>query len=131
MIATVVLVDTNVVSDRFKGDSRGGLYTRHLVGRTPAISIITVGELYRWTVQRRWGQQRVHLLRTALAQYLAVPPDDQTAWEWARVGSIPGRPMEAGDAWIAATALRHNVPLLSHNRVHFEHVPDLQLISEA
>jgi predicted nucleic acid-binding protein len=25
------------------------------------------------------------------------------------------------DAWIAANALRHDIPLLTHNRKHYEH----------
>jgi hypothetical protein len=35
------------------------------------------------------------------------------------------------DMWIAASAVRHNVPLVSHNRDHFEGIPGLVLISEA
>ncbi len=126
-----VVVDTNVVSYRFKGDTRGDLYTKHLVGRTPAVSFMTVAELYRWAVHRNWGATRVSRLRADLGQYLALPSDDQVAWEWAKLMSIPGRPVDAGDAWIAATAIRHAVPLVSHNRSHFERIPGLQLLSEA
>jgi predicted nucleic acid-binding protein len=41
-----------------------------------------------------------------------------------------GRPIECGDAWIAATALRHGAPLITHNRKHFEGIPGLMVISE-
>jgi predicted nucleic acid-binding protein len=39
--------------------------------------------------------------------------------------------MGHGDAWVAAVALRHGMPLVTHNRKHFEDIPDLTLISES
>ena len=52
-------------------------------------------------------------------------------WEYAGVRAIKGHPINAGDAWIAATALRHDLPLVTHNRSDFEHIPGLAVISEA
>jgi len=40
-----------------------------------------------------------------------------------------GQRMEEFDAWIAATALRHDIPLATNNRKHFEGIPDLRLVS--
>ena len=56
--------------------------------------------------------------------------DDATAWEWARVMSIKGRPIAEADAWVAAVALRHGLPLVTHNRKHFDGIPGLTVISE-
>lgn len=125
------MVDTNVVSYRFKRDSRGHLYTRHLTGQNPAVSFMTVAELYRWSVRRNWGASLLATLQNDLLKYATLPLDDETAWEWARITSIPGRPMDAGDAWIAAAAIRHGIPLVTHNRNHFQHVSGLVVISEA
>lgn len=41
----VVIVDTDVVSYLFKGDTRGDLYEPHLVGALTAISFMTLAEL--------------------------------------------------------------------------------------
>ena len=41
------------------------------------------------------------------------------------------RVVSDNDLWIAACAIRHNIPLLSNNRRHFEGLLGLQLISEA
>ena len=34
-------------------------------------------------------------------------------------------------SWIAATALRHGIPIVTHNRQHFEGISGLTVISEA
>ncbi|HYE18967.1 MAG TPA: PIN domain-containing protein, partial [Tepidisphaeraceae bacterium] len=81
--------------------------------------------------QRNWGTVRTNRLLHELSQCVVLPYDDQLAWEWARVTSIKGIPVESSDAWIAATALRHGLPLITHNRRHFEQIPGLTVISEA
>jgi len=129
--ASSVVVDTDVFSFLFKGDTRAGLFSRHLNGKQVNLSFTTVAELYRWSLIHAWGNRRVKSLEVSLATCSILPYDDDTAWHWARVMSIKGRPMSPGDAWIAAAALRHGFPLVTHNRKHFEHVPGLTVISEA
>jgi tRNA(fMet)-specific endonuclease VapC len=126
-----LLVDTNVVSYLLKGDNRGDLYAAHLDGRLLHISFVTVAELYRWAVRYNWGEARLNTLREKLGNYTVLPSDDQTCWEWAKVMTIKGVPIAPGDGWIAASAIRHGLPLVTHNRRHFEHITDLQVISEA
>ena len=126
-----LIVDTNVVSFIFKKDSRAAAYEAEIGGREAGISFVTVAELYRWAVQRGWGQKRVDDLRAEIRRYLVLPPDEAIAWNWARIKAIKGHPMSSEDAWVAAAALRHNLPLLTHNRKHFEHVPGLTIISHA
>jgi tRNA(fMet)-specific endonuclease VapC len=46
------------------------------------------------------------------------------------VRTIKGRPVDPSDAWIAATAIRYNLPLVTHNRRHFDGITGLQVISE-
>jgi predicted nucleic acid-binding protein len=50
--------------------------------------------------------------------------DDKTCWYWAQISAIKGHPMPCGDAWIAATALRYNTPLITHNVKDFEHLKE-------
>jgi predicted nucleic acid-binding protein len=126
-----VLVDTNVVSYVMKRDSRGLLYRSHLERNKLFVAFITVAELYKWAVRHNWSAQRIEKLRRDLRRYSIVAFDDALAWQWAHVASMPGRPMEPADAWVAATALRYNLPLVTHNRRHFEHIPNLQIISAA
>jgi tRNA(fMet)-specific endonuclease VapC len=126
-----LLIDTNVVSYIGKGDSRAAAYGAKLVREDLFVCCATVAELYQWTVRRNWGTPRIQHLQRELQHYTVIGFDDDLAWNWARITSIPGHPIEPGDAWIAAAALRHNIPLVTHNRRHFEHIPGLVVISEA
>jgi tRNA(fMet)-specific endonuclease VapC len=125
-----LLVDTDVFSYIHKNDTRAELYRKHLDGKRLALSFMSVAELYRWAVEHRWGQKKIDKLRAKIKQYVILPHDDETAWKYAEIRSIPGRAIDPGDAWIAAGALRHQLPLVTHNKKHFEHIPGLQVISE-
>ena len=41
-----------------------------------------------------------------------------------------GRPVAAADAWVAATALLLDVPLVTHNGIHYAGIDGLRVISE-
>ncbi|MGH7215352.1 MAG: type II toxin-antitoxin system VapC family toxin [Tepidisphaeraceae bacterium] len=125
------VIDTDVFSFIFKKDSRASLYTPHLRGQRRALCFMTVAEAYRWSIRRSWSSGRTQELLDQISQYTVLPEDDEMAWHWARVTSIKGRPIEPSDAWIAAAALRHGLPLVTHNRRHFEHISGLTVISEA
>jgi len=126
-----VVIDTCVFSYILKKDTRAELYRQHIDGKAACLSFMTVAELYRWAVERRWGNKRTGELRNRLRRYIVVPYDDSMAWEWARVKTIKGKPISGDDAWIAATAIRHDLPLITHNPTHFEHIPHLRVISES
>lgn len=54
-----LLVDTDVLSFLFRGDSRAEQFRPHLRGRALAVSFMTVAELYRWMRERNWGPNAV------------------------------------------------------------------------
>lgn len=126
-----VLVDTDVFSFLLKRDTRAALYRPHLDGKRVALCFMTVAELHRWAVERSWGGKRVGVLRDKLRAYVVLHSDDETVERYAAVRNVKGYPVNVGDAWIAAAALRFGVPLVTHNRRHFEGVPGLTVISEA
>ena len=41
-----------------------------------------------------------------------------------------GRPISCADAWIAACAVRHGVPFVTHNAKDFDEIADLHIITE-
>ena len=128
-----MLVDTDIVSFFYKKDTRAKAYEQHLTLQTLFVSFVTMAELYRWPFERNWGERKKQDLMRYLRNYAVLPYDDALAWTWAElVGkTCRNRPIAFHDSWIAATALRHNLALVTHNRKHFEHIPGLTLISES
>ena len=128
-----MVLDTNIVGYFFRGDTRAKRYERHLVGQMRCISFATQAELYQWTFLRSFSEQNRSRLLAYVRQHVVLPVDDQLIWKWAELTAHCrklGLGMSDADAWIAATALRHAFPLVTHNRRHFEHVPGLTIISE-
>lgn len=122
-MSDTVLLDTDVASYLFKSSPRAKPFRTHLKGKQPMLSFVSVAELYKWTLKRSWGREKVEQLETALRRYVVIPYDRDLAWSWARVVATcedAGRPMAPTDAWIAATALRHNLPLLTNNLKHYD-----------
>ena len=125
-----VVVDTNVVSYLLKGDSRGRLYREHLAGKTLAVSFMTVAELYEWGYRRSWGEQRFRELEDDLGNYILIPHSEEVCRCWGRIRAARRhRPISVGDAWIAATAVTHGCPLVTHNPVDFKGVPGLSVMT--
>lgn len=44
--------------------------------------------------------------------------------------SATDEPIQTADGWVAATALLHDIPVVTHNRNHFVGVDGLAVISE-
>ena len=133
MIASVV-VDTDVVSFLYKQDTRAEDYRAHLDGRLLTVSFMTVAALYRWTVERNWGERRKQDLERFLRRFTVIEVSGALCMQWAVATDSArrsGRPIETADSWIAATALLYGLPLVTHNRGDYAGVSGLQVISEA
>jgi len=127
-----ILVDTDVFSYTLKSDSRARLYGQALQDRTLCLSFMTVAELRFWALNRRWGAERRRQLEAAMASCQILQPDDRTGMIWAEISlhrSRLGRPISCSDCWIAASALRYGLPLVTHNAADYAGIPQLQVIS--
>lgn len=127
-----VLLDTNVFSYILKGDSRATSYEHLLVGKLLYLSFQTVAELYLWAESRGWGAKRRQRLERALDAYLILLPDMPTAQLWASLSAHRqrlGLPISPQDAWVAACAMRHNLPLVTHNPKDFAEIEGLTLLT--
>jgi predicted nucleic acid-binding protein len=126
------VVDTNVVSYLFRGDTRADPYREFLAGKRLAISFMTVAELRSWALIRNWGAQRRTRLDWELRRFSIRYADDSLCEAWATIisnGDRMGRQITAADGWIAAPAWLDNIPLVTHNRRHFKAINELQIIS--
>ena len=52
------IVDTDVVSMLFKGDTRARAYRPHVTDRLLGLSFMTLAELERWSLERDWATIR-------------------------------------------------------------------------
>jgi predicted nucleic acid-binding protein len=127
------VVDTDVVSYLYKGDSRAALYYPHLFGQVLVVSFQTVAELRRWTLSAKWGARRLRHLESRLQRYVVEHSSDALCVLWAEAmesAKRNGRPVAPADAWVAATALYLDVPLVTNNRDDFLGIDGLTVISE-
>jgi predicted nucleic acid-binding protein len=119
---SVVLLDTTVASllhPKKKGTALREQYETHMKDQTLALSSQSVAELWQWAEANRWGEKARQGLDAFVRRFLVIPYDYELAQVWARVmeqSKNEGRRFEAGDCWIAATAVHRNIPLLSHDR---------------
>lgn len=130
--ASLVLVDTDVFSFFFRGDSRAERYRLLVEGSLAALSFQTVAELYQGALQAGWGERRRNRLRDEIGRYLAIPFNMEMVELWARIRSsrrAAGREVDAADAWVAATALWAQCPVVTHNQRDFEGIDGLSIIT--
>lgn len=118
----VVLLDTTVASylhPRKKGNPIREKYEVHMRDQILALSFQSVAELWRWAESNKWGKEERNRLDNFIRRFLVVPYDYALAQVWAKMmesSSREGRRFEAGDCWIAATAVHRNIPLLTHDK---------------
>jgi tRNA(fMet)-specific endonuclease VapC len=129
----LIVVDTDVLSFIFKHDSRGEAYKPHLAGKEIIISFMTLAELNQWAIRSKWGAARRRKLDAYRKPFTVFHSDEDLCLKWAHVmedARRNGRPIQTPDAWVAATALLHDIPVVTNNRKHFVGVDGLAVISE-
>jgi len=124
------LLDTCVISDFIKGEPGTQARLKQTLPTDVAVSVITVMEL-------RYGllnnPQRAQKVEPTIAGFLAsvtiLPFGNAEAEQAAQVRAIlkaQGQPIGAYDVLIAATALLHNLRMITANQREFNRVPGLQ-----
>ena len=129
-----LVLDTDVVSYVMRGGALARAYTPHIRNRTLSVSFITVGELYFGAEKGNWSEARRLRLESTLYHFVVIPYDNGVAQCYGRLVAErqrSGNPIAPNDAWIAACAVRHAVPLVTHNSRHFEGIRGLQVITES
>lgn len=136
--STAVCVDTGVLTAGLRaGSTLEARYRRHLAGRRLVIATQVVAEARYGALRAGWGERRVAELERLLHAARVLSPDDRTATTFARLRVAcerAGHPLHqkvhTGDLWIAATAVRWSLTLVSDDAV-FENCPELNVEREA
>ncbi len=134
-----VVVDTMVISWLF--DQRPNPVAdryRALIGTRPVLlAFQTVMELRYGALHAGWGELRRRRLERRIAELTVAQPDDEMIRVCAElrhrcreIGHLLGNKVHDGDRWIAAAAIRLELPLASHDG-GFAGAPRLELITAA
>jgi predicted nucleic acid-binding protein len=132
-----VVIDTMVVSWLFddRPNPLADRYRTLINGRPAVLAFQTVMELRYGALRAGWGDLRRRRLERSIAELSVVQPDDQMITACAvlreqcvRRGHGLADRLHDRDRWIAATAIRLRVPLVSHDGV-FAETPGVELIT--
>ena len=128
------LVDSDAVVDYLKGRQSAVSLLNALVAEGLAISIITYGEVYEGVYHGRDPATHEAAFQDFLEAVRVIGVSRAVARRFARIsGDLRSRGLiiPAADVLIAATALHHELTLVTRNVRHFERIPGLQLHAEA
>ena len=120
-----MILDTSALSAFADGDAAVGEVLRRQA--RAIVPVIVLGEFRYGIAGSRHRPAYEAWLKSQLAHFdvLAVTEETATAYATLRVVlKRSGHPIPGNDAWIAALALQHRVPVLSRDR-HFDVVPGL------
>ena len=126
-----IAVDTNVIGWLFSRKPERLPYEPYVTGRQLVISFMTVAELRFGAEVAGWGQARRDRLAELLRSMVVVVPDDDPVNAYTtlrarcqRIGhGLHAKDHEA-DRWVAATAMRYDLQLVSDDKI-FDNVPGL------
>ena len=125
------LIDTDWMVDVLKGKAEAIQLLDWVADQGAAISIITYAELLEGIVGFPQREIRERQLEALIASIDVLPIDFDVARRFA-VSAVALRQggVSIPDLLIAATALRHDLTLVSRDR-HFERMPDLKRHQES
>jgi tRNA(fMet)-specific endonuclease VapC len=123
------LVDTDFLIDRWRNGEASGasIYARAHMEDSLAISWIVKGEFLG--IAGITGQDSPQIMEF-LARYPTHWPDEELILGYARLNVLLLRrslSLRTNDLWIAASALRLDVPLVTRNTREFGKVPGINL----
>jgi predicted nucleic acid-binding protein len=135
--AGACVVDTMVLSALLdtRTPGRGDRYRAILGDRAIVASFMSAAEILYGIERARWGDVRRRAVERDLARISIERPDDEAVRIYAsqradceRRGHALGQKIHEADRWVAVSALRLRLPLLSDDGV-FEDVPGLTLLA--
>ncbi len=130
------LLDTNIVSETVRRNPNKTLisWLDQISGEALFVSVLTLGEI-RKGVETLADRKRREKLRLWLEHELptwfedrVLPVDLAVADRWGRLLAEVGRPVPTIDSLLAATALHHELRLVTRNAKDFDY-PGLDVIN--
>jgi predicted nucleic acid-binding protein len=124
-----LILDTNALSALAEGERGLDPILRNI--RVLALPVVVLGEYRYGVLQSRNRSRYENWLMELLERCTILDVDLLTTAHYAVVRAElkrAGKPIPGNDAWIAALARQHALPILSRDR-HFDFVPGLRRIA--
>ena len=129
-----IVIGTDVFSaDLVPGSRLAERYAPLITGRLAFISFQTAAELRYGAIRRGWGQPRMLRMEAKIERVEVVHSRPELVAVYAQLradctaaGHALGQRVHTADRWIAATAIRLGIPLVSNDGI-FRGAPGLQL----
>jgi tRNA(fMet)-specific endonuclease VapC len=124
------LIDTDWVAEYLKAIPEAVQTLQHLALSGIAVSLVTYGEIFEGITFGRNSKEETAGFRQFLRLANVVPLNRSVMHRFANIrGDLRQRGLLIGDMdiLIAATALYHNLTLVTHNVRHFQRIPSLLL----
>lgn len=121
----MILCDTNILIEFYKDNETVKQTLRQIGLSQLAVSVITTGELYFGAKDKR---ELVKVERhLALLNQLALDAETSAIFLKLMGQYVLSHKLSVPDGLIAATALRHAIPLYTFNTKDFKFIPGLEL----
>lgn len=121
------LLDTNVLSELFKKQPEPKVsgWLKEAEQDSLFLSVLTLGEIRKGIEKMEQGSRKARLVQflekevPAQFEERILPVDLEVAETWGLLEAHAGRPLPTVDALLAATALTHNLTLVTRNTQDF------------
>ena len=129
-----IVIDTDVFSaDLVPGSRLAERYAPLITGRLAFISFQTAAELRYGAIRRGWGQPRMLVMEAKIERVEVIHSGPELVAIYAQLradcvaaGHALGQKEHTADRWIAATAIRLGIPLVSNDGI-FRRAPGVEL----
>lgn len=131
------LIDTMVLSEMVRKQPNQKVlhYMESLPEEHVFISVLTLGEIRKGIAKTPCPNRKNLLLfwlEDTLPSYMQdriLPIDHRIADKWGFINSNKKRPLPAIDSLLAATALVHNLKIVTRDHKHFSQMGELEMIN--
>lgn len=123
------LLDTDWVINALAGRSRAIAPLELLSSQQIAVSVITLAEVFQRAFESSNPEAQLDTFRGFIAPFSVIPVTEPIAVRFAEIRSFltrRGQLISDFDIVIGATALHHDLTLLTFNLRHFSRIPDLK-----